>query len=155
MSKQLRRVQKEKNDKVKFSLDVQFLNLILKYTQCDYVQKSDIYKLKKFIAYTDPSLYTSDIEVSILLETLMNVTNLLIEDIQDIDLLRMRLEEKFPPGVDAINKINLQKNMLNPSECNQIRKMIATRVQYIEVFQQKDHLIRLLMDIDKDYKNST
>lgn len=155
MSKQLRRVQKEKNDKVKFSLDVQFLNLILKYTQCDYVQKSDIYKLKKFIAYTDPSLYTSDIEVSILLETLMNVTNLLIEDIQDIDLLKMRLEEKFPPGVDIINKINLQKNMLNPSECNQIRKMIATRVQYIEVFQQKDHLIRLLMDIDKDYKNST
>lgn len=140
-------------DKVKFNLNVEFLNLIIRYTQCEYIAKSDIYKIKQLIDYTDSSLYRNEIPIAMRIDTLKYITQYMQNDISNLDLIKMKLGEEFRPGLDILEEIGIEKNSMNVAECDMIRKMIGVRLQYIEIYQKKDKLIDLLVNFDKNYKN--
>ena len=140
-------------DKVKFNLNVEFLNLIIRYTQCEYIAKSDIYKIKQLIDYTDSSLYRNEIPIAMRIDTLKYITQYMQNDISNLDLIKMKLGEEFRPGLDVLEEIGIEKNSMNVAECDMIRKMIGVRLQYIEIYQKKDKLIDLLVNFDKNYKN--
>ena len=140
-------------DKVKVHLNVEFLNLIIRYTQCEYIAKSDIYKIKQLIDYTDSSLYRNEIPIAMRIDTLKYITQYMQNDISNLDIIKMKLGEEFRPGLDVLEEIGIEKNSMNVAECDMIRKMIGVRLQYIEIYQKKDKLIDLLVNFDKNYKN--
>lgn len=139
-------------EKVKFNLDVEFLNGAIKYTQCERLNKSDLYKLKKFLDYTDSSLYRMELPVAMRLDTLKFIVECMINDITDIDIIKSQMREKFTPGIDVLDEVGFEKNSMNVAECDMMSKMIGVRLQYVEVYQKKDEIIRLLMDFDSNYK---
>jgi len=142
-------------EKVKFNLNVEFLNSVIKYTQCESIAKSDLYKLKKLLDYTDSSLYQVEVAIAMRLDTLKHIVDIMLNDITSIDLIRSKLGETFSIGLEILEDVGFEKNLLNLSECNYVRNMINIRLQYIEIYQKKDKLINLLTEIDKNFKCDT
>ena len=70
----------------------------------------------------------------------------------DIDIIKSQMREKFTPGIDVLDEVGFEKNGMNVAECDMMSKMIGVRLQYVEVYQKKDEIIRLLMDFDSNYK---
>ena len=135
--------------KVKFNFDVQMLNALIKYTQCEYIARSDLYNLQKLLNYTDPELYNREIPIFSRLSTLKSILHSMIDiGLATEDLIRSQLKKEFEPGIEIIDNIGFSKNRLNVSECNYITQFINEKLQYIEIYQKKDTLINLLRKID-------
>ncbi len=153
MSKIAKRNQASLNssNKVKFNFDVQMLNALIKYTQCDYIAKSDLYNLQKLLNYTDSELYNRELPIYSRLEVLKSILHSMISiGLSNEDLIRNELKKNFEPGIEVLNDVGLSKNTLNTSECKYITNFITEKLQYIEIYQKKDTLINLLRKIDND-----
>ena len=144
--------------KVKFNFDVQMLNVLIQYTQCEYIARSDLYNLEKLFGYTEVELYQREVPIYDRLCTLRSILKSMIElDLTNEDLIRSQLKQDFEPGIDIINNIGFGKNTIKVSECDYIRKFVNEKLQYIEIYQKKDRLINLLRKIDDtaDYNVSS
>lgn len=143
--------------KVKFNFDVQMLNVLIQYTQCEYIARSDLYNLEKLFEYTEVELYQREVPIYVRLCTIKSILKSMIEmDLTNEDLIRSQLKQDFEPGIEIIDNIGFEKNKLKVSECDYIRKFVNEKLQYIEIYQKKDKLISLLRKIDEtaDYNVS-
>ena len=143
--------------KVKFNFDVQMLNVLIQYTQCEYIARSDLYNLEKLFRYTEAELYQREVPIYVRICTIQSILKSMIEmSLANIDLIRSQLRQDFEPGIEIIDNIGFGKNKLTVSECDYIRKFINEKLQYIEIYQKKDKLINLLKKIDEtaDYNVS-
>lgn len=143
--------------KVKFNFDVQMLNALIQYTQCEYVARSNLYNLQKLFNYTEPDLYQQEVPIYIRICTLQSILKSMIDlGLTSKDLIRSQLRQDFEPGVEVVDNLSFDKNRLNISECEYIAKFVSEKLQYIEIYQKKDSLINLLRKIDEtaDYSVS-
>lgn len=143
--------------KVKFNFDVQMLNALIHYTQCEYLARSDLYNLDKLFRYTEIELYRREVPIYTRLCTLQSILKSMIEKgLVNENLIRSQLRQDFEPGIEIIDDIGFGKNKLNISECDHIRTFVTEKLQYIEIYQKKDKLINLLRKIDEtaDYNVS-
>lgn len=143
--------------KVKFNFDVQMLNALIQYTQCEYVARSNLYNLQKLFNYTEPDLYQQEVPIYIRICILQSILKSMIDlGLTSKDLIRSQLRQDFEPGVEVVDNLNFDKNRLNISECEYIAKFVSEKLQYIEIYQKKDSLINLLRKIDEtaDYNVS-
>ena len=137
------------NNKVKFNFDVQMLNALIQYTQCEYIARSELYNLEKLFRYTDAELYQREVAIYTRICTLQSILKSMISDgLVSQDLICSQLGKDFEPGIEILNDIGFNKNTLNLSECEYISKFINEKLQYIEIYQKKDKLINLLRKID-------
>lgn len=137
------------SNKVKFNFDVQMLNALLKYTQCEYIARSDLYDLKKLISYTDVESYQKELPIYIRIRILQSILTSMIDlGLTSSELIRSQLSQDFEPGIEVLDNIGLIKNSLNISECEYISKFVTEKLHYIEIYQKKDTLINLLRKID-------
>lgn len=149
MARQLTRNKKTTSDKVKFNFDVAMLNMLVKYTQCEYVARSDLYRLKKLFTYTDISLYQTEVPIAMRVNVLMVLLDAMVEvGLSSPELIRRYMQQNFEPGVEILNDIGLKQNMVPVSECEYIRKFVNEKLQHIEIYQHRDKLITLLRKID-------
>lgn len=139
---------KPKEQKVKFNFDVSMLNALIYYSQSEYIGKSELYKLHRLMSYTEPMMYKQEPAVHDRLVTLRTIVKLMEnENIENKDLLRSYLGRAYGPGVKILDEIDFSKQKLNISECQKISDFIQEKLQYIEIYQKKDNLIRFLQDI--------
>ena len=135
--------------KVKFNFDVQMLNALIQYTQCEYVARSNLYNLQKLFNYTEPDLYQQEVPIYIRICTLQSILKSMIDlGLTSKDLIRSQLRQDFEPGVEVVDNLSFDKNRLNISECEYIAKFVSEKLQYIEIYQKKDSLINLLNAIN-------
>lgn len=135
--------------KVKFNFDVQMLNVLIQYTQCEYIAQSDLYNLQKLFNYTEVELYQREVPIYVRLCTLQSILKSMIETgLTNQDLIISQLKMDFEPGIEVIENIGFKKNNVSASECDYIRKFVNEKLQYIEIYQKKDLLINLLRKID-------
>jgi len=135
--------------KIKFNFDVQMLNALIQYTQCEYIARSDLYNLEKLLRYSDAELYRHEVPIYLRLCTIQSILSSMIgKGLTNLDLIRSQLRQDFEPGIEIIDDIGFMKNKLNISECEYINKFVNEKLQYIEIYQKKDKLINLLRKID-------
>ena len=136
-------------NKIHFNFDVSMLNVLIRYTQCEYISRSDLYNLQKLFTYTDPELYRSQDAVHIRICTLQSLLKFMLDDgIKDLELLKSNLTTDFPPSSQVLEDITFMRNTLMLGECEKISKFVIEKLQYIEVYQKKDDLIKCLRKID-------
>ena len=144
-------------DKIKFNFDISILNVLIYYTQCDFIAKADLYKLKKLIDFTDIESYKQNIPIYSRLNILKSFLNSIVDkELKNFNLLCMELRNDFESGLEIIDELNFKDNKLTYSECVNISKFISEKLRYIEVYQKKDRIIELLQNIDNsaDYNVS-
>ena len=143
--------------KVKFNFDVQILNVLIQYTQCEYVARSDLYNLDKLFEYTEAEMYQREVPIYDRICTLRSILKSMLQlDLTNTDLIRSQMKMDYEPGIDIINNIGFEKNKLKVSECDYVKKFVNEKLKYIEIYQKKDRMINLLRKIDEtaDYNVS-
>lgn len=143
--------------KVKFNFDIPMMNSLIRLTQCEYVQRSDLLKLRKLFEYVDVDGYQREVPIYVRIKVLQSVlTSMMDLGLSSPELIRSQLRKDFEPGVEIVDDIGLEKNQLGVSDCEYIAKFINEKLQFIEVYQKKDKLIDLLRRIDEkaDYNVS-
>ena len=115
--------------KVKFNFDVQMLNALIQYTQCEYIARSELYNLEKLFRYTDAELYQREIPIYTRICTLQSILKSMISDgLVSQDLIRSQLGRDFEPGIEILDDVGFTKNTLNLSECEYISKFINEKL---------------------------
>ena len=142
--------------KVKFNFDVQMLNALIHYTQCEYVARTDLFNLYKLFNYTDIESYKQEPPIYDRIETIHSILKSMIElGLTSGDLIKSQLSKDYEKGLEILDNISFSKNKLNTSECKYIRDFVVEKLQYIEIYQKKDKLINLLKKIDDETAYNT
>ena len=127
------------------------LNALIHYTQCEYIGRSDLYRLNRLMDYADLEMYKAEPPIYDRIYTLRVLLRAMeTENLEDLDLIRSYLSREYEPGIEVINNIGFSKNKLNVSECEHISKFVEEKLQYIEIYQKKDRLIGYLKSIDEN-----
>ena len=147
------RVSKRKsliNDKIKFNFDVSILTSLILYTQCEYVDGSNINRLKMMIDKTDIESYKTDSAIYVRLKILESILDsMIIKNMSNIDLIKAKLEEDYPPGLKVLNEdMKFEKNALSVSECVNLSNSIYSKMSMLNVYKEKDKVIDTLNKID-------
>lgn len=144
-------------NKVRFNFDVPILNALIKYTQCEYIARSELYSLKKLMDYTNSETYINEQAIYTRIITLKSIlTSMIDKNLTNRDLIESQMRIDYEPGLAVITDCGFDKNQLSVSECEYIAKFVNERLQYIEIYQKKDSLVSLLRKIDEsaDYNVS-
>jgi len=147
------RVNKRKslmNDKIKYNFDVSILNTLILYTQCEFIDKSNLNRLKSLIENTDIDSYKMDLPIYNRLRILESILDSMVNrSMSNIDLIKAKLEEDFPPGVEVLEKeIPFEKNKLDVSECVNLTNSIYSKMNIINIYKEKDKLFDSFNKID-------
>lgn len=135
--------------KIKFNFDIALLDVLVKYTRCEYVRREDLIELKQFFDYIDAEMYSKELPIYFRIRTLQSILKSMIDlGLHDTDLIRCQLKTDFETGLEIIDSIGFERNQLNTSECDHVKDGIHIRVQHITVYEKKDRIISLLRKID-------
>ena len=144
--------------KIKFKFDIWILNVIIKYCSSQYISKSYLANLYKFISYVNIESYNSPSEIDIyerlkFIETYLDFA--IKENIQDKELLLSFTKEKYPQAENIIESINMS-DKLSYSDTEAITKFIKEKLDFIEVYLRSELLIKHLEKIRDadDYHSS-
>lgn len=136
---------------IKFNFDIAMLNILILYTQCDFITRTELYNLYRLMSNTDEVLYEDNVMLQSRIILLKIILKAMVENgIYTIDLLKAVVQKEHPQGLSSLEGVTIEKNKLNTSETSYISNFVLEKLQYFDVYQNKDKLIRLLESIDEN-----
>lgn len=150
MSMVKRRVSKNQTPgKVKINFDVPLLNVLIRYLRCEYVSRTSLMLLRKFVSFIDVEAYKYEEAIYPRVKTLVALCGIMIErGIQDESVIRTALADEYPEGILVLDKIGFEKNGLGTTECDYITQAVKSRVQTIVLCIRKQEIIDNLEALD-------
>lgn len=147
---------KEENKPV-LPINIDLLDIFIKYTLCDCVSKFQLSNLQKLLSSINETAYKYEPDIMDKLNVLMIMLDgILNSNISDTKVLEIFISQHDRDLLKMINGGDLKgyKNLLSASECDFVGQIVNERLNSLVIFKHKDTIIDYLDKISKTYVTS-
>lgn len=135
---------------VTVAFDVPMLNVLIKFSRCEFVSATQLSNLNKLLSKLDMETYVYNQDIYDRVRLLHTITEAIVDKgMRDDDALEMYINAHVPDLLDLKENIGLGKNRLSNSECKEVADAVNERLQYIEIYRVKDSIVNALENFDR------